>query len=250
MKRLAVIAVIFTVTSLPLSARINILEPWHPGLDLKVLSQNTYQLSGTFTAGEKFWEVPFQFAYGVGPRLETAGRWGLRTYDGNGGASDLLIGVKYLFTENSEGLPRIAGEFAFSLPTGDSKNNIGTGSVDMLVHWVAEKKISDVLGYFGLGIRLNAKNKDDYQHGNIFYYHVGAGYDYDESYKFFGEFKGMSHAKDKSGGNDVLDSDFNEAYIAPGLEYLMTAERKLTCALLFGLTNKSHDLGILMSFNF
>jgi hypothetical protein len=235
--------------SAPLEARINVLEPWYPGLDTSVGDVYSYQAGGSFLAAERTLEVPFYLSYVPDPRLEAGGRWGVKLFEGKAGINDLLMGLKYRFMQESDQAPAVIGEAAVSLPTGDSKNGLGTGSVDLLLHWALQKQIQQVTGYFGLGMRLNSENGDNVRQGSVFFYHAGAGYDYRPGLRLYGELKGFNHAEMKVSGLAVGNSSYQELYLAPGADYTCCGY-VFSGALLIGLTPESNDLGLLVSTRF
>ncbi len=240
-------AVFFSLA--PSEARINLFEPWQPGVDTSVGMPYSCQPSAYFVSGERFFEIPAQFTYVSGPGTEVGGRWGIRSVSGNTGISDLLIGMKYQFTAKKGERPGIAGEAAVSLPTADYGRGLGTGAAALLLNWALEKDVRNVTGYFSLDARLNAENSDRVQEGNMFSYRLGAGWPYRERWRFFGEIKGFNHGKTKIAGT-APGSAFQELYLAPGMTYAWTPRRTVSAALLLGLTTRSSTLGFLAGCTF
>lgn len=250
MKRLLISCFAALLLALPLEARINLFEPWYPGQDTGIGPLYSYQPVAAILKGDAFTEVPFSFSYMARNNLEVGGRWGIRSFSGHTGISDLLLGAKYQFTNGtSEEMPRVIGEAAFSLPTADSKQALGTGAVSLLLHWSLEKQIREFTGYFGLGVQLNSENSDKVKLGNIFSYHVGARYPYNDQWKLYGEFKGFNHAAPEFSGTTVGES-FQELYLAPGADFLYRKDLTISGALLIGLTPESHHLGLLIGTTF
>lgn len=249
MKKLLLAVPLLLVSAL-CSARINVLEPWHPGQDTKIGRMYTYQMAGGFLAGDQVQEIPFHFTYVSGPHTEVGGRWGLKNANGNFGINDLILGMKYSFLEESPYKPGVIGEVAASLPTADYKKGLGTGSVGLLFNWAMEKRIEDIIGYFGLGMNFYSENSDNVQPGNIFSYHVGGSYAYTKQWRLHLELKGYNHGISKTKGVKTAES-FQELYLAPGANYIY-ADRELTLssALLVGLTSESHKLGFIFVANF
>ncbi len=234
------------------SARVNLLEPWYPGQDMSVNTAFTYMPEAAVIMGEKRFETPAQVTFAVDPRVELGARWGLKYFDGNFGVSDLLIGMKYRFLDGTGSTrePSVIGEAAISLPTGNSSNDLGTGAAGLLLHWAMEKEIYPVVGTFGLGIRINGESGSDIRTGNVFSYHAGAAYRYAEDIRLIGELKGFNHSSSKQNGTTVPGSDFQEFYLAPGIQYSLDRTHTLSGALLIGLTSGSDDIGLFATINF
>jgi len=231
-------------------ARINLLEPWHPGLDSAVGLPASYTLRGAVVSGGYGLEVPAEFDYVTAQKIEVGGRWGLREHSGNVGLNDLMIGGKYVFFDETDQSPSVLGEAAFSLPTGRFSDGLGTGSMDFLLHWASAKKLSeDYNGTFGLGIRLNSENSDKYSAGNVFFYHIGVSRRMEKDMTLYGELKGFNHGKSKLNTTEQ-DDDYQELYLAPGIDYTLDSTWTLNGALLIGLTSRSDNLGLIVSTKF
>ncbi|MFH1367782.1 MAG: transporter [Elusimicrobiota bacterium] len=250
MKKTAKLIVMMLFFAGAAEARINMFEPWHPGQDSKIRSEFSFQYIGSVLFGDKLQEIPFQLSYTAGKNIEVGGRWGVKNFDGHFGISDLLLGMKYGFLEETINKPSVIGEIGFSLPTADQNNGLGTGSVGLLLNWAIEKRIETLTGYFGLGMAMYSENSDKVQYGNIFSYHVGAGSQYNKLLRIHMEFKGFNHGAAKTAGIQTLDN-YQEMYLAPGANYNWTKQNMiLSGSLLFGLTPESHKLGFIISSNF
>ena len=240
---------IFFVLASECEARINLLELWHPGLDMTMGVPASYQLRSAFLWGDHFFEVPAEFTYVTSQNIEVGGRWGIKSNSGKLGLNDLMLGGKYIFLKEKGQYPGVLGEAAVSLPTGSFSDGTGTGSADFLFHWAAAKKFSKYESTFGLGIRLNGENTDKYSAGNVFFYHIGASYPLQSDTTVYGELKGYSHGRSKLNGTDLND-DYRELYIAPGVDYSLDRVWKFSCSLLIGLTSESNKLGLIVSTKF
>jgi hypothetical protein len=248
--RLLLLTAVVLLTGLRTAhARINVFDLWYPGHDSTLGPVYSYEPVAGLITGERFFELPVHFTYVSGPRTEVGGRWGIRSVDGRTGISDLLLGLKYQFLNGSSRYPRVVGETAVSLPTADYTRGLGTGAGGLLLEWLLEQEIRDVTGYFGLGIRLNGENSDRVQEGNVFNYHLGAGYTYAPRWRFYGELKGFNHGRPKVNG-ELAGSAYQELYLAPGLNFFWSARNTLSAALLIGLTPESSDIGLFISSNF
>ena len=231
-------------------ARINVLELWHPGQDTTVLTLNKYTVHAGMKTGEHFIELPVFFSYGSTDRLEVGGRWGIISHDQTTGISDMLIGLKYQLLKGEKDHPSVIGETAVSLPTADYNNGLGTGSVDIMVHWALEQKVERIMASFGLGLLLPSKNPDDIRPGDVFFYHIGGSLPYQPFQKVHLELKGLNHADTEIAGTRQRQSGYQELYLAPGITYVWQKQTTVSCALLIGLTPESHGLGFLISGNF
>jgi hypothetical protein len=257
MKKLFVLFVLALIVVSPLvcEARVNVFEPWHPGLDMVVGAPHSSQLEARYIVGERFWEIPAEFTYVTSRNIEVGGRWGLRSRVGNVGLGDLMLGGKYLFINETEEAPGVAGELAVSLPTGKFSDELGTGSVDFLMQWLAKKKFRSVEGAFGLGMRFYSKNSDKYTAGDTFFYQLGISgavkrSNLKEITAWYCELKGANHGNAKYDGTTIGNSDYQELYLSPGADIVVQRSLKLNTSLMIGLTEKSSDLGLLISTRF
>jgi hypothetical protein len=236
-------------------ARVNLLDPWYPGQDCRLVQPGTFDTQVSLLRGERMLELPVSVSYAVDRPLEVGARWGVKHVDDVTGINDLILGLKYVVLTSEEHAANICGEAGVQLPTADSSNGIGTGAVALILHWTLQKQLKketgyDISSFFGLGYTINSENSDKLQLGNVFWYHIGAAYDYDAALRFYGELKGFNHTPVKVAGTTVDDSDFQELYLAPGADILFKNNMVLTTAILIGLTPTSNDVGILLSTRF
>lgn len=244
------IAVAALLTPALVSAAVNLLEPWKPGMDVSVIKPMAYQTAAGFRSGEHVWELPLTFTYGIAPKLEAGARWGIISESGSTGINDLQIGAKYRINENrTNNAPAVLVEAAASLPTGDSNHALGTGATALSAQWAAKFPVDEVNGFAGLGITLNAENSDHIRQGNVFFYRAGAEWPYRSDLTIIGELKGFNHGKGTFSGSEV-DSDFQELYLAPGIATTIEGKYPLSAALLIGMTSHSHDLGLSITVSF
>lgn len=252
MKKHLLLPVLLTLAALAslCEARINVLEPWHPGLDLSAGALHSSALSPRFLWGERFLEIPVEYNYVTSQNIEVGGRLGVMSRAGKVGINDLMLGGKYLFFKETGQSPAVTGEAAVSLPTGNFSDGLGTGSVDLLIHWLAGKKFANLDGTFGLGMRFNSENSDKFSAGNVFFYHLGASQAYNPDLRIYCELKGATHGKGKYNTAEIDGSNYNELYFAPGADYKLDNKTTLNASLLIGMTSKSQDLGLLVSTKF
>jgi hypothetical protein len=245
--KISLFTTVCILLSSKVNARINILEPWHPGQDSSIAQPDTYQAIVEARSGERFFEVPCQLDYVAAPQLEVGGRWGIISVPGATGIDDLQIGAKYQFLDGGGERPAVIGEAAVSLPTADNTRDLGTGAVGAWFHWALEKKIGDKVGYFGIGLNINSENSDKLRLGDVFYYHIGASMPYKGNYRLHAELKGFNHGASQL--NSVSQQDeYQELYLAPGINYFWKKKTVISGSLLIGLTPKSNNIGILISY--
>jgi hypothetical protein len=242
-------ACLMAALAAPSSARINIFEPWQPGLDTRIGTLYSYQATAGLIRGERLLELPVSFSYTADQRMEVGGRWGIRSLAGETGISDLLLGLKYQFLQETADQPYIVGEAGVTLPTADEDAGLGTGTVGLQLDWELEKSIDPVTTYFGLGIQLNSENSSKDRPGNIFSYRIGASYPYRDPWRLYGEFKGFNHGVSRVNGIEAAES-YQELYLAPGVTYAYSKRTLLSGALLIGLTPESHKIGLLVNGTF
>jgi hypothetical protein len=230
-------------------ARINILDPFHPGQDSTIGSIDSYQAIATFKKGDGYTELPVQFTYIPTEKLEAGGSWGIKSVNGQTGINDLMAGIKYQFLNGQGEKPAVIGEVAASLPTADSNKGLGLGASALWFHWALEKKFDDVVGYFGIGLGAFGENGDKIKQGNVFYYHIGTSMPYKNKYRIHTEIKGFNHGHTQFNGVDVVNS-YQELYLAPGVNYFWKKKHTLSASLLFGLTSDSNKLGLFLASTF
>lgn len=241
-----------TVFCAPAAARVNLLEPWHPGVDNTIPPPRTLTAQAAILRGERLLEAPLSISYGVDIPLEAGARWGIRHVNDDTGISDLMIGFKYVLLTSPVHAATILFEGGAQLPTGDSSSGVGTGAVDFLLNWTLTKNLKtetgrDIDAYFGLGYTVTSENSDELKRGNMFLYRLGAGWEYDRQVRLYGEIKGFNHAHTTYAGSRVDNSGFQELYLAPGADLRLIPSLPLSAAILFGLTPESHDVGLLIS---
>jgi len=240
----ALASVVLTVV--PLLARINLFDPWYPGIDSHIGPLYSYRSTIGLIRGERLIELPVSMTCVSQPRIEVGGRWGLRSFAGNTGINDLQLGMKYQFVEETAEQPFVIGEAGIVLPTADADHGLGAGAVGLLLNWALQKNIDILTGYFGLGVQVNSENANRDKPENVFFYRIGASYPYREPWRLYGEFKGFNHGIARIKGVDVGES-YQELYLAPGASYVYDNRTLLSAALLIGLTPESQRIGLLIS---
>ncbi|MGA2090338.1 MAG: transporter [Endomicrobiales bacterium] len=251
---LAAVATLLCLSA-SIEARINLLDPWFPGQDCWVAKPGTLDTQVSFLRGQNFYEIPVSVSYVVDNPLEVGARWGVKDLNNISGIDDLILAMKYLLLNSVEHKTNICGEAGVQLPTGDPTNGIGTGAVALILHWTMQKLLKEETGYdlsllFGLGYTINSENSEKETLGNVFWYHVGCAYDFNDYLRFYGELKGFNHAPYEQSGTVVANSDYQELYLAPGADIRFKNDLVISSAILIGLTPQSNDLGVLISTKF
>ena len=98
LKKVSVLMLLMLSASLPLQARLNVFEPWHPGNDMTIIEKDSYEYMGSILIGESYWELPFAISCNATDKMEVGSTIGILNLDiASGtelGISDLLIGMK------------------------------------------------------------------------------------------------------------------------------------------------------------
>ena len=236
-------------------SRVNFIEPFKPGIDLSTLQLNKYSLASNITIGSggkknDFFELPFIFTYGAERKLEIGMGLGVASYRAETGISDLSIGAKYQFFKHTNEQPAVSAEFGFSLPTGDYKRGLGTGGVGISMAWLIQKQIDEVTGHFVLGYKIHTENPDKIRIGNELIYTLGAKHKIKKDITIIGELKGINHGYSYLAGKPLLQTGYQELYLAPGIEYILDDKYDFYSALLLGLTASSNNIMIFAGVGF
>ena len=244
----------------PVAARVNMLEPWSPGLDFAT-PQTTWNHDVHMRTGfggrrsTDLFELGYILTTPVSPDWEVGG--GLNflnlhnssAFSGSG-LSDLSLGAKYK-------LPRgyippaleVCGEAGLTLPTGNPDKGLGAGGAGIFAGGDFQGAMSDnVTGYAHLGFRAFTRGQDT-QLGGIVEYTFGVKYLVDSEWLASTDVRGFDHGPDRRKG--VRSDSYEEIYLAPGAVYRphqLPAE--FLGSILIGLTGPSYDLGLQLSAKF
>ncbi|MFH2070825.1 MAG: transporter [Elusimicrobiota bacterium] len=236
-------------------SRVNFIETFKPGVDLSSVQPNKYNLSANIIIGSggknrDFFELPFIFTYGAEKKLEAGIRFGMASYGAETGISDLSIAAKYQFFRHAAEQPGVSAEFGFSLPTGDYKRGLGTGGVGILMAWLIQKQIDEITGHFLLGYKVHTENPDKIRMGNELMYTLGAKHKIKKDITIVGEIKGINHGYAYLSGTPLLQTGYQEVYLAPGVEYTLDNEFDFYGGILLGITGNSNNAIIFVGLGF
>jgi len=244
--------------ALPLQARINMIEPWSPGVDF-TLPEKQWNHGVNVRLGVDegdIFDLSYLLSHPLPHRWEIGGIWGLRRIDSpidkddNLGLNDLTVGGKHVF--NTSALPKglkFIGEAGLSLPTGDSDDGLGAGGVGIFLGWGMELPIQVVHGYSQLGVQIFTEGNDT-DKGTIFNYVFGARYEIDSELSLTSDLRGFNHGKDKINGVRLKGS-VQELFLTVGVMWNQTKNPvDFLGNILLGLTNESNDIGIMFGAKF
>jgi hypothetical protein len=245
-------ALFLLASSAPLSARVNVLEPWSPGVDLDV-PREAWGHGANMRVGRgdaDLFELAYVLSHAPRSDWEVGGTLGYVSLDrpapvkSDTGLSDLTAAAKHRFSPSSSpGALEMAAEAGLSLPTGDPDHGIGAGGVGLLLGWGAKTPVQEVTGYAHFGVRLHTGGGDT-QFGNVFSFTLGAEYPWRPGVALTADLRGFNRGKDKVNGVRTLEST-QELYLVPGVIARPARSRAhFLGALLIGLSNESYDLGL------
>lgn len=249
----------FLAFASPSFARVNLLEPWSPGLDLDV-PRETWGHGGNArfgsANGQDLLELSYFLSHAPRSDWEVAGTLGYVSLDrpaplkSDTGLSDLAVAAKHKFSPvSSPGSLEMAAEAGLSLPTGDPDHGVGAGGVGLLLGWGAKTPVQDVTGYAHFGVRMYTGGGDT-QFGNVFSFTLGAEYPWKPGVTLTADLRGFNRGKDKINGVRTAES-VQELYLAPGIiRRSAKTGVDLLGTLLVGLSNESYDFGLMAGFKF
>jgi len=242
----------------PAAARVNMLEPWSPGLDFTTpetfWNHDAHMRMGFGGRGTDLFELGYILTTPVSPDWEAGGGLNFLSLDTRAGhksgLGDISLGAKYK-------LPRgyippaleLCGEAGLTLPTGNADKGLGAGGAGLFLGGDFQGAMSDnVTGYTHLGFRVFTKGQDT-QLGGIVEYAFGIKYLVDSEWLASADVRGFNHGRDKHKG--VKSDSYEEIYLAPGAVYRphrLPAE--FLGSILVGLTGESYDFGLQLSAKF
>ncbi len=255
MKKFLALFAVLAISFSPLHARINLLEPWAPGVDFSIpvkewthgadlrwgsaksdLFQADYFLSRSL---DQDWEVGGTLGY-----VSTSG--GLNNGNGHSGFNDLTVAAQYKFpTAMSPGDMQLIGEGGISLPTGNPDNGIGAGGVGALLGWGMQVPVQAVTGYAHLGLKFFTEGGDT-KFGTVFSYILGAQYELEPELSLTLDLRGFNHGKDKINGVRFHETR-QEVYLAPGaLWHPAKMPLQFLGSFLIGLSDDAYDVGLMV----
>ena len=252
---LCVLAVLCARTA---AARINMLEPWSPGLDF-VIPESTWNhdvhvRTGFGKRSADLFELGYLLSTPVSPDWEVGGGLNFlslnRPSRSESGLGDLALGAKYKTPRGI--LPpalELAGEAGLTLPTGDPDKGLGAGGLGLFAGGFFQGAMDNsVTGYSHLGVRAYTKGRQT-DLGEVFEYAFGIKYLVDDEWIAAADVRGFNHGADKYKG--VKGKRYQEIYLAPGAFYRpKRVPAEFLGTLLLGLTADSYDFGFQVSAKF
>jgi hypothetical protein len=252
-------ALLFSVFfALPAAARVNMLDPWAPGLDFLIpkdtWNHDVHVRMGSGMKNTDFSEAGYLLDTPLSPDWEVGGGLNLLSTNSTGkhesGLGDLGLGAKYKLPLGY--LPPsldLCGEAGLTLPTGNPKKGLGAGGLGLFGGGDFQGALADnVTGYSHLGLRVFTKGQDTLL-GPVFEYMFGIKYLVDTEWIATTDVRAFNHGRDEYKG--VKGKSYDEIYLAPGAYYRPKGVfAEFQGALLLGLTGDSYDFGLQLSAKF
>jgi hypothetical protein len=260
MKRWIVVWVLFiaVIGARPSAARVNMLEPWSPGLDFTIpqtfWNHDVHMRSGFGKKGTDLFELGYVLTTPVSPDWEAGGGLNYQSLDtpagSESGLGDLFLGAKYKLPEGH--LPQalqLCGEAGLTLPTGHADKGLGAGGVGLFLGGDFQGAMSDnVTGYTHLGFRVYSKGQDTHW-GGIVEYALGVKYLIDGEWLATTDVRAFNHGRDEHKG--IKSDGTEEIYLVPGAIYRPSRlPAEFLGSILLGLTGDSYDFGLQISAKF
>lgn len=239
-------------------ARVNLLEPWAPGVNLdlpKKADQSVSLRLGNGSQGTDFSELAYALTLPVGVAWEVGGTWSLAALDSNGmrddsGVTDLTLGAKYRFSNATIPAPsKATAEFSLSLPTGDPDKGLGAGGLGLGAAGAFSTPVANVNAHLQGGLRVYTEGSGT-RWGRVVHFTAGATRRLNAEWTVGGDLRILNHGRDKI--NDVrLPDARHEIYLAPGARWTPAhTPVSLEGALLLGLSRDAYDLGLSLGVRF
>lgn len=259
LNRFAVAAVVAVLAAAPAAARINMLEPWSPGLDTRipkdVWNHDAHIRMGFGQHNRDLFELGYILTTTLSPDWEVGGGLNFLSVDGPMGGSesgfgDIPVGAKYRLPSGY--LPQsmdAIGEAGITLPTGDADKGLGAGGLGLFFGGSLQGALAeDVTGFAHLGFRYYSKGQDT-DLGEVIEYTFGGKYRITGEWIATADVRGFNHSGDEYRG--VKGEGYNEIYLSPGAVYRPGRSHvEYLGNVLLGLTDDSYDFGMQFSAKF
>lgn len=166
------------------------------------------------------------------------------------GVSDILFGVKHIIVKEKKeqvSIPSVTAEVGFSLPTGNYKENFGTGGIGFTILWLVEKEFILKSGHcfdlqLNLGYNYNTKNPDDKRVGDTLMYTFGSKFKLTDMLEFSFGVKGENKKSDEQDGKEIKNTQRFESYLFCGVDYNINHYCKFFSGLFLGITDDAKNL--------
>ncbi len=259
-KRYYITLFILIYLALPVQARINMLEPWTPGMDFDIpkysWNHNVNMRMGSDQKGIDLFELGYNVTTTVSPDWELGVALGWQSlnrpspFKNDSGFNDLTFAGKYLFPEKSVlNIDTLTAEVGFSLPTGDPEGGLGAGGLGVFGGMGTQFPLGSFTGYSQMGLRFFTEGSNT-KWGNIFSFILGAQYEIDAEWQAMLDFRLFDHGRDKIDGVK-MPYTIQEMYLAPGAIWNpKDLSFDVYAGFLLGLTDESYDYGFMMGAKF
>lgn len=184
-------------------------------------------------------DTPMMVKWGASDQTEMLLGWSpIVNIDGGAGqdrngTSDMVVGVRHRFLEETEDRPSAAFQIATKLPTANDE--IGSGEQDFFAAAILGKEVHDVAytAFYQLGVLGNPAGRgSDLGHDFAF----AAGYGLNERWSVFGEMAGQF----------VPDLDLESIYTTGGVTFRASDDFVYDAGLVLGLSNDAPDLVLMI----
>ncbi len=189
-------------------------------------------------------DVPTNTKVGLSEQTELFLGWSpyrhldLRGPDGNG-PSDLLVGTRHRFLDETDTRPAAALQLATKLPTGSTREGLSSGEVDFFAAGIVSKDFETVslTGFYQLGV-LGESNDDavDVEHGLA----LALGVPILEELGAFAELAGVF----------TPEQNFDSVFTTVGVAYALSESLVLDGAFAVGLNDDAPDFQVLVGLTF
>lgn len=97
-------------------------------------------------------QIPFtELVYGISERQELTFEIPYLSIDGNHGFGDAVLGTKFQFIKEAEGIPGLAGSFEIKLANASQTKGLGTGANEYDLRLRSQKTLAWFTGLINLG---------------------------------------------------------------------------------------------------
>ena len=159
------------------------------------------------------------------------------------GFGDIRIETLFQFLKETDFDPAVSGNIAVKFPFGsrhlssDDKLDIGTGTTDLYIYAVIQKRIWRVDHKFLLGYGMIGPTTDKLNEkidlSNPMMYSWLFSFPVNEQFKFGGELWGSVAGEDKIDGDGLTDSNTNPIYFSPFMTFKQSED--LSCRMCLDL---------------
>lgn len=252
-RSLILAAALSAAAAAPAAARVNMLEPWAPGLDFRIPKEtwnhDVHMRAGFGQGSRDAFALGYLLYTPLSPDWLVGGGIDFLSVDGpmgdtESGLSDLSFGAKYKVPQAH--LPaslEVIGEAGLTLPTGDADKGLGAGGLGFFGGGSLQGALAaDVTGYAHLGLRIFLEGQD-VDLGEVVEYAFGMKYRVDQEWTAAADVRGFNHARDEYMG--VKGDKYQEIYLAPGAVYRpKTVPAEFLGTVLLGLSDDAYDFGL------